>query len=124
MGTNDAEQLWAAVFGEPLPPVEREAETAMARLASQAGLDAREFERRVMAAAATLKLTPDCISLEEIELYPTLAGLPPARQQHVAACQECTRFLDAIRTPPREVADFVEAALDRPLVDVGSVEPV
>jgi hypothetical protein len=84
---------------------------ALARLADDASVTPGEFERAIVLAAAEQTLTPDCITLDEIELFPTLALFPEARRQHVAECRECARFLDAISPRDDEIEKFVEAAL-------------
>jgi hypothetical protein len=107
MLTNDAAQESATKLESVAQVADEEYRHALARLAQEAGLDPDEFERRVMATAAKLELTPQCLTLDDIEHFPTLASLPQERQQHVSQCAGCTEFLKAISPRPDEVDRFV-----------------
>ena len=84
---------------------------ALARLADGANVTPGEFEEAILLEAAGQRLTAECVTLDEIELFPTLAHFPDARRQHVAECRECARFLDAISPRDDEIEKFVESAL-------------
>jgi hypothetical protein len=84
---------------------------ALARLADDANVAPGEFEEAVLLEAAGQTLTADCITLDEIELFPSLAHFPEARRHHVAHCRECARFLEAISPRADEIDTFVESVL-------------
>jgi hypothetical protein len=105
--TNESVQESATRLERVAQVADEEYRNALARLAMQAGLDPEEFERRVIATAAKLELTPHCLTLDDIEHFPTLASLPQERQQHVSQCAGCSEFLKAISPQPDEVDRFV-----------------
>ena len=84
---------------------------ALARLADDANVAPGEFEEAVLLEAAGQTLTTDCITLDELEIFPTLGHLPEARRRHVEQCRECAKFLDAISPRVDEIERFVESAL-------------
>ena len=84
---------------------------ALARLADGANVTPGEFEEAILLEAAGQRLTAECVTLDEIELFPTLAHFPDARRRHVERCRECARFLDAISPRDDEIEKFVESAL-------------
>ena len=84
---------------------------ALARLAGDANVTPREFERAILLEAAAQRLTPDCITLDEIELFPTLAQFPEARRHHVEQCRACARFVEAISPRVDEIELFVASAV-------------
>jgi hypothetical protein len=107
MVTNEAAHEHATKVESVAHAADQEYHDALARLAKSAGLGPEEFERRVIATAATLELTPHCLTLDDIEHFPTLASLPQERQEHVSRCAGCAQFLEAISPQPNEVDRFV-----------------
>jgi hypothetical protein len=105
--TNETVQESATKLESVAQVADEQYRNALARLAMQAGLDPEEFERRVIATAAKLELTPQCLTLDDIEHFPTLASLPHERQQHVSQCAGCSEFLKAISPQPDEVDRFI-----------------
>jgi hypothetical protein len=91
-----------------------EYEEALQRVADSAGLPPDEFKRRVHRTAEDLdqQLTPECLQLNEIELYPSFRLLPRRRKAHVKTCLVCQEFLSAIEPPPDETKTFIQQAMN------------
>src|SRR5687768_10039320 len=80
---------------------------ALERVAASAGLPSEDLQRRIEVSNRRRIFTPDCLTLEDVELYGTFAKLPPARQAHVRRCPTCLELLTVIEPTAAEGDWFV-----------------
>src|SRR5688572_16604543 len=73
--------------------IDAEYREALARVAEEHGVPPDELRADLAAAAEDIPLTPDCVTLAEVERYPTVEDLPFDRRRHVKSCALCIELM-------------------------------
>lgn len=81
---------------------------SLARLAAKAELTPDEFRGRIHASAAEILLTPECITLDELEHITSPDSLPKKRRNHVRGCSACMDLLAVIEPVSARRGMFLE----------------
>lgn len=96
---------------ETADTVEREYREALGRVAGEVNLSPDEFSRRVDATAEQIVLTPECLTLADVERFPSFTSLPEHRQRHVRRCPTCLDLIAVIEPRPDELEIFLRKAV-------------
>lgn len=91
-------------------PFELRRAEAIRRIAGELDVEAADVESALLAGRGSL--TPDCLRLYEVEIYPDIAA---ERQRHVDHCEQCSLVARAVMDKAGEIAaaQMVELATDR-----------
>lgn len=101
-GTQELIETWGTDYAE-----------ALIEIAGRLGLAPLELHQRMRDRAASLPITPECLTLAELDAWRT-GDLPAARQKHLAECELCTEVTTMMEESQAADRDaFLARALPR-----------